>query len=227
MDLGPYGAAHWGAIALTVLLCVFVVRRARSMSKPRDDRLVMWGLRIFALMTILPHHIMKLFYQKRMLLDLCDLAGIAALVHVMRPNRFIAALLLYWGLTLTPNALMTPDFPADAGAVDFFFFFGPHMVVVVVAFFATFGERPVITWKLYAAALFSTLGIVLATFVFNLLFNTNFMYLAAKPRTGSLLDLLGPWPWYILNEALVAAVVWALLTMPFLPGKQGRETACR
>ena len=41
------------------------------------------------------------------------------------------------------------------------------------------------------------------------------MYLAAIPTHGSLLSVLGPWPWYILSAALVALVLLLILDAPF------------
>ena len=41
------------------------------------------------------------------------------------------------------------------------------------------------------------------------------MYLAAVPTHGSLLSVLGPWPWYILSAAGVAFVLLLILDAPF------------
>ncbi len=57
---------------------------------------------------------------------------------------------------------------------------------------------------------------------FNLYFHTNYMYLCEKPSTPSLLDYMGPWPWYILSGELVAWAVFGLLALPFL-GRRVKE----
>jgi uncharacterized membrane protein YwaF len=41
------------------------------------------------------------------------------------------------------------------------------------------------------------------------------MFLRHKPQTPSLLDLMGPWPWYILTGALLAIAMFAALDAPF------------
>jgi len=41
------------------------------------------------------------------------------------------------------------------------------------------------------------------------------MYLAAVPTHGSLLSVLGPWPWYILSATGVAFVLLLILDAPF------------
>jgi hypothetical integral membrane protein (TIGR02206 family) len=52
--------------------------------------------------------------------------------------------------------------------------------------------------------------------VVNHWLGSNYLYIARKPDTPTLLDLLGPWPWYILGMEVVGAAIAGLLYLPFL-----------
>jgi len=39
----------------------------------------------------------------------------------------------------------------------------------------------------------------------------NYMFLRHKPPRSSLLDLMGPWPWYIVAGAVLAVAMFAVL----------------
>ena len=49
----------------------------------------------------------------------------------------------------------------------------------------------------------------------NHVLDTNYLFIAYKPLTPSLLDWLGPWPWYLLTLQPVIVVVMALCYLPF------------
>ena len=58
-------------------------------------------------------------------------------------------------------------------------------------------------------------GFALFVGSFDALFGTDYMFLRSKPPTASALDLLGPWPWYILACEPVALGCFLLLWLPF------------
>ncbi len=43
----------------------------------------------------------------------------------------------------------------------------------------------------------------------------DYLYLRHPPPSSSLLNLLGPWPWYIVAAAGIALVLFVLLDLPF------------
>ena len=76
-----------------------------------------------------------------------------------------------------------------------------------------YGMRP--GWRSYRFAVITTLAWGAFTFIFNTIARTDYGFLNRKPVNASLLDFLGPWPFYVLAEVVIVGAVWALMTWPW------------
>lgn len=150
-------------------------------------------------------------------LQLCDLAGIAAVWALGTHSPTAFALTYFWGLTLTSQAFISPELGGpDFPSLQFLSFFGLHSMVVWAAIYLTWGVGLRPDWSSYRVAVLVTVSWGVVMFVFNQVAGTNYGFLMTKPTVASLLDVLGPWPWYLLSELVLGALVWALLTWPWV-----------
>lgn len=228
----PYGPSHWAALAVFVLgATLLIVAGRRQRGTPAVDRTSkLMAMAILAL--AVPAQIYLLLPSQwhiggSLPLQLSDLAWMAAAYALWTHRPWAFALTYYWGLTLSSQALITPalqgfDFPH----VQFIMFWALHLLVVWAALYLTWGLGMRPDWRGYGIAVGVTVGWVLLMLVFNELAGTNYGFVSAKPATGSLLDLLGDWPWYLLSVLAIGLTVWALLTVPWVyAAKQPRVEA--
>jgi hypothetical integral membrane protein (TIGR02206 family) len=148
-------------------------------------------------------------------LDLCDVVLWVTVVALAAPRRWALEAAYYLGLGGSGMALLTPDVAADLPAYAAVQFYVGHGLVVAAVLFLVWAgalrPRPGSWWRVFLAVN----AYALAVGAFDLAFGTNYMYLREKPAAGSLLDLLGPWPWYVLaGDAVALALMW-LLHLPF------------
>jgi hypothetical integral membrane protein (TIGR02206 family) len=150
-------------------------------------------------------------------LRLTDLATVVAGYALWSHRRWAYALTYYWCLTLSTQALVSPalqspDFPSK----EFLAFWAIHLAVVWAAIYLTWGIGMRPDWRSYRIAVGVTAVWAALTFAFNTVAGTNYGFVNAKPETASLLDVLGPWPWYLGTVALLLVTVWALMTWPWV-----------
>ena len=60
-----------------------------------------------------------------------------------------------------------------------------------------------------------TLGFAAVAAFADLVTGGNYMFLRDKGPAGTLLDVMGPWPWYIATGAALALVFLLILDLPF------------
>jgi hypothetical integral membrane protein (TIGR02206 family) len=88
---------------------------------------------------------------------------------------------------------------------------------VAAALFLVIGLRiaPGRTAAIRATAL--TLAYAAAVGVVDVVTGGNYLYLRRPPLSPTLLNLMGPWPWYLVSATALGLVLFALLQWPF-PG---------
>jgi len=215
-----YGPSHLTILAIFVVGVVVVVAAGRRVSGTPAEQPFRRAFAIGILAVAVPLQILQFTpdewdLQTSLPLQLCDFGWMFAVHALWTRNRLSATISYLWGITLTTQGIITPDLFSKFPELRFLMFWGLHLLVVWSAFLVVPGLRILPTWWTYRRTVEITVVWAIAVFAFNLVADTNYGYLNRLPKSASLLDFLGPWPWYVVFEVVIVAAVWALLTWPW------------
>jgi hypothetical integral membrane protein (TIGR02206 family) len=147
-------------------------------------------------------------------LQLCDLTVWLSVLACLTARPAIVEFAYFAGMAGAGMALITPDLWSPWPSYPALYFFAAHGGIVIAVALMAYGGivrfRTGAVWRSFGLLL-TYAGLVGA---FNAAFGTNYMYLCRKPASTTLLDKLGPWPWYLLPAAAVGLGFFWLLWLP-------------
>ncbi len=216
----PFSAEHLivMAIILVLSILVFVFRKKLREAKRRKVfrfflAFVILGANVWYHLWLVSEHAWTA--KKALPLQLSDLAALLAVVMLLSKSNRIFQFMYFAGLGSAIQAILTPDlYKFSFPHFLFFQSFVSHGGVVLACLFmaAVLGYRPTIRamWvtilivNLYAGCLY----------FLNKYLNSNYMYIMKKAGM-SILNILGPWPWYLIWVELLMILSFYLLYSPF------------
>lgn len=213
-------------VVVAVLLCV-AARRAPGRwigAVAATTALVLVGAELSWQPYVLANHTWSV--GASLPIQLCDVGGFVAAAALLWRQLLLVEVAYFWGLGGTLQALLTPDlgdkhFPS----FPYLQFYVTHDLVILAALFLVIGlalyPRPGAVRRIFLL----TLAFAVLVGLIDLATGGNYMYLRQVPASGSLLNLMGPWPWYIAAGAVLTLVVLAILNAPFGLSRLGGHDA--
>lgn len=215
-----FSPTHLAAITAIILVCLswLFIRRSEN---PRLRATFRWTMAVILLVNEALWHIWNLVtgqwtVQTMLPLHLCSVFVFLSAVMLIRRSYPIYEFAYFLGIAGATQAILTPDLGMyDYPHFRYFQVFVSHGLIVVAALYMTLveGMRP--TWKSLGRVLIWSNIYMLFVGGVNALLGSNYLFIAHPPETPSLIDLLGPWPWYLLALEGIGLVLFLLLYLPF------------
>jgi len=216
-----FGDVHVKTILFIVFFIVLFVYISKKFLSPKYQS---WMGYLIAITLIVQEStnigIRTLIFDMRLAdhlpLHLCGISVICTAILLFNRNYFLYELTYFWGMGGAIQAIMTPDTPFGFPHILNLTFFMSHGSIILGVIFATFifNYRPTIKsiWKTFIL----TNGYLLIMIPVNLILDTNYLFICEKPAGDTLLNFMGPWPWYILSLEIVAIISFFVYYSPFL-----------
>lgn len=147
-------------------------------------------------------------------LELCSISLVLSVILLLTRKIIIYEILLFTALLGASQAIFTPLLKFEFPHFRFFHFFYTHLMEIWVVFYFTWvkGYRPTI-WSVVKLFIFLNVLMPIIMLI-NKAVDGNYLFLSHKPSGASLLDLLGPYPWYILSMEFLlitlSLIVWLI-----------------
>jgi len=218
-----FGAQHLAALAVIVFVNVFLVifgRKAGELGRRRIRLTIGWIL----IVNEFGWHLWNLLTGQWTLGTMLPLHLCSALVWLEgfmlitgKGAKWIYEFAYLLGIAGALQAILTPDLGLyNFPQYRYWQTFISHGLLVTAPIYLTLveGYRP--TWRsILRVGLYGNAYMVVV-YLINLLVGGNFLYIAHKPATASLMDVLPAWPWYIPIIELIALFAMLLMYTPFV-----------
>jgi hypothetical integral membrane protein (TIGR02206 family) len=213
---GPLHLALLAGIALAGLLLAALCRRVERARRP--VRLVLGlGLAVNELVWWCFRYSHEGVHLWNLPLQLCDVSLWTTSLACVTLAPALVEFAYFAGFTGAAMALLTPDLWAPWPEYPAIYFFVAHAGIVWGVAVLVMGRVA----PLRRGAVWRAFGMLLAyaalAGAFNAISGANYMYLCRKPANPSLLDVMGPWPVYLVGGAAAGLALFWLLWLPVRP----------
>jgi hypothetical integral membrane protein (TIGR02206 family) len=220
-NLHLFGLVHLAILAAVPLLALLLARLQRRL-KPGAKPL-RWLLALSLVLCSVAYYGNLIRHGEQMFpghipLELCDISLWITVFALLTLSPALFDLAYYYGIAGASMALLTPNMQEPSLFLSIQFFTDHGLIVVAILYLVWSRQARPRPWSVARAAVVLNF-IALAIGTFDALYNTDYMFLRAKPVTVSALDILGPWPWYIVSCEAVGLGLFLLLYLPFRPGR--------
>ncbi len=211
---------HVLPIMLAIIFCIFIIRYAKSQLSKNRQVLVFNYLGYFVSIVVLAFHLYSISLgtykiETDLPLYLCSLMALLIPIFTCYRKFWMYEILLFWIIAGTSQGVLTPDILEGFPTFDYFRYWTVHLGLLIIIFYATFvlNMRPKLKSVLKS---FLALQVYLIfMMIINLVLKANYFYLNEKPKSTSILDFFGEWPYYIFVVQLLVIPYFLIIYLPF------------
>ncbi len=220
-QFSAYSLEHLYPVLFYICLGILIIGYAKK--KLNEKQQVNLGVALALLPFIAVF--LRIYYEQHMgtftieeglPLHLCRLLAVIAPFIMYSKNRTALAIFYFFTLTGTLNAIITPDLPEGFPNLSYFCYWLLHNGSVLVALYAVFVYGLRVTMKDMVHAIIASNILIVLMHGVNYLLGSNYLYTMHTPESATLLDHMGPWPWYLLSGELVMFLFMGIVYLPFL-----------
>jgi hypothetical integral membrane protein (TIGR02206 family) len=215
-----FSLQHLAAIAVLLLLIGFFFWLRRHPSE-RAEKITRWTMAVVLVVNESLWHLWNYVngtwtVQTMLPLHLCSVFVFLSAIMLVTRSYGIFEFAFFLGIGGAMQAFLTPDlgiysFPH----FRYFQVFVSHGLIIASACYMLIVEHMRPTWKSLLKVIVVGNLYFVALFFINRALGSNYMYILHKPQTASLMDFLGPWPWYLLSLEGVAGAAFLLFYSPY------------
>ena len=227
-NMAAYSPHHTIPLIITAISCLLLVLMRKSLKDEKAKKTFRYVLAAFIAIQQASIYIwytaagewsMKITLP----LQLCDMSLFLTIAVLLTKKQLLSELLYYWGLGGATQAMLTPSIgPYTFPHFVYYQYFISHWAILFVCVYILSVEKFRPSRRSVIRTFLITNAYAAIIFPVNLLTGGNYLFLNWKPD-ASLLDLLGPWPWYILSLEGVALALFLLMYLPFAFGRRDQS----
>ena len=210
---------HIIPIILAVIIAVVIVKLAKSKSNAIKER-INFLLSLFVSLVVIVFHLNKALFdsysiQEDLPLYLCSLLAILIPVYTYYRRFWMFEVLVFWIIVGTLQGVITPDIEIGFPSFDYFRYWIVHLGLLVIISYEiiVFRLRP--KWRSVLKSFLAFQVYVVLIFGLNKVLNANYGYLNQKPKSASILDYLGDWPYYVFKADVILLVAFIVVFLIF------------
>jgi len=223
-----FGAAHLAALSAIGVLCLLITRVPQDPARNPIALVIAFLLLLTAILK--PVFYIGVYDQPWVLslpLDLCRINEYLCVYMLLARSYRAFEVAYFLALAGSVSALLMPDLIHGVTDPRFLMFFASHGLSVLAVLYGIFGYgfRPTLRSVGITLLFLGIYTLIMAGL--NMVLDANYLFLREKPEGASVLDFMGPWPYYLIWLIGLAIVLCLVCYLPFSLPRRGRQNTVK
>jgi hypothetical integral membrane protein (TIGR02206 family) len=211
-----FGTAHVTGLVLILAAALAITQVPPAHKRRRLATAIACALLALALLK--PFAFVGIYgqpWQTSLPLDLCRINEFLCVYMLLARSRRAFDVAYFLAVAGSVAALLTPDLRHGFPDPRFVLFFVSHGLAILAVLYAIsgYGFRPTLRSVGITLAFLGVYTLIMAAV--NVMLDANYLFLREKPEGASVMDLMGPWPYYLIWLIGAAIVLCWLCYLPF------------